>query len=73
MAVNLRKAFLTGLVNDSATEADRYHPVDSFVHQFCKLFSRHGAPEYGCGVHFVDFLSIQASDCALGDDSCAYF
>ena len=23
------------------------HPVDVFVHELCKLFGRHGVPEYG--------------------------
>lgn len=65
LAVNLRKAFLSGIVDHSSADSthgtDGYHPVDCFVHQFCKLFGRHGVPEYSCGAHFVDFLSMKAT------------
>ena len=58
LGVNLRKAFLSG-----TTEQDeRYHRVDSIVHEFCKLFGRTGGPEYACGVlSFPDFLELQLS------------
>ena len=44
-------------------EADtRYHRVDTFVHEFCKLFGRTGGPKYVCGVlSFPEFLELQVS------------
>ena len=56
LGVNLRKAFL-----DGTSEQDvRYHKVDTFVHEFCKLFGRTGGPEYACGVlSFPDFLELK--------------
>ena len=66
LGVNLRKAFLNGVAQDSAPGAscDRErHPVDVLVHEFCKLFGRSGCPECGCGaVKFPDFLAIMSSD-----------
>ena len=66
LGVNLRKAFLSGVAQTSATSAscDRErHPVDVFVHEFCKLFGKSGCPEYGCGaVKFPDFLAIMSCD-----------
>ena len=73
LAVNLRKVFLNGMLEESAFSSnDRYHPLDTFVHEFCKVFGCHGVPEYSCGVAFKDFLSVRVdesdesyySDCA---------
>ena len=54
-------------------EADtRYHRVDTFVHEFCKLFGRTGGPEYACGVlSFPEFLELQASQ--TKDEEQAYY
>ena len=62
LGVNLRKAFLKG-----TTEHDeRYHRVDTFVHEFCKLFGKTGGPEYACGVlSFPDFLELTVSTTEL--------
>ena len=62
LEINLRKAFLNGTVEMTTNKDDRYHRVDSFVHEFCKLFGKIGVPEYGCGISFPDFLEIQAAN-----------
>ena len=69
--VNLRKAFLSGTMETE--EADmRYHRVDTFVHEFCKLFGRTGGPEYACGVlSFPEFLDLQVSQ--TEDEEQAYY
>lgn len=49
---NLRKAFWEGVKDQSKkedTEGRDYAPVDTFIHEFCKLFGTHGVKEYGCG------------------------
>ena len=57
LGINLRKAFLVGINNDSEK---RYHRVDTLVHEFCKLFGKLGVPEYCLGVvSFPDFLEIK--------------
>ena len=57
LGINLRKAFLVGINNDSEK---RYHRVDTLVHEFCKLFGKLGVPEYCSGVvSFPDFLEIK--------------
>ena len=65
LGVNLRKAFLSGTASDVATNVhnDRErHPVDTLVHEFCKLFGKYGSPEYGCGaVSFPDYLAIMST------------
>ena len=50
LGVNLRKAFLSGMegTNDSGDTSRKYYQVDSFVHEYCKLFGQHGVPEYTC-------------------------
>lgn len=63
LGVNLRKAFLEGIkaVYGQQGEKDHrdYHPVDTLVHEFCKLFGRHGTPEYCCGaLAFPDFFGF---------------
>ena len=62
LGVNLRKAFLSGLDSDDVAASSRkYNSVDQFVHEFCKLFSPHGAPEYACGAQaFPDFLALMS-------------
>ena len=58
LGINLQKAFLSGIiVKDISTE--KHHPIDKFVHEFCKLLGRHGTPKYGSGVHeFLDYLKL---------------
>ena len=71
LAVNLRKAFLNGISH--STISDRYHPLDTLVHEFCKLFGRCGVPEYGCGVTFTDFLSMMSSKSSLNEQTLSYY
>ncbi|MCH9715537.1 MAG: hypothetical protein K0U52_00410 [Gammaproteobacteria bacterium] len=81
LGVNLRKAFLSGIVPhadsiDEATISNRkYHSVDVLVHEFCKLFGKHGVPEYTYGVLvFPDFLDLLISnDSVRGDKNPAYY
>lgn len=54
LGINLRKAFLCGAKNptndsDSSNGTREYHPTDTLVHEFCKLFGQQGILEYGCG------------------------
>ena len=67
LGINLRKAFLSGLVQENTSSSDRQHyQVDILVHEFCKVFGRHGVPEYGSGVlAFQDFLAIMSTDSSL--------
>ena len=62
LAVNLRKAFLSGFVCTlpvSSPSYREYHPVDTLVYEFCKLFGKYGTPEYGCGLlAFPDFFAL---------------
>jgi hypothetical protein len=70
LGVNLRKAFLSGTMETEQDE--RYHRVDTFVHEFCKLFGKTGGPEYACGVHsFPDFLKLRMS--TTKDEERAYY
>ena len=77
LGINLRKAFLTGIVCDdtSSRSCDRqYYPVDTLVHEFCKVFGKHGTPEYGCGVlSFSYFLALMSNDFSLSEESQAYY
>ena len=53
--------------------SDRHHPVDTLFHEFCKVFGKHGTPEYGCGVlGFPDFLALMSTDSSLSQESRAY-
>lgn len=81
LGINLRKAFLCGMklwldghghcTGDSHRE---YHPVDTLVHEFCKLFGKSGVPEYGCGsLAFPDFLAVMLRDPSLSEDTSTYF
>ena len=42
---------------DNSTQQQDSYPVDTLVHEFCKLLGKHGVPEYGLGgLSFPDFL-----------------
>ena len=64
LGVNLRKAFLSGIVSELSASGEReYHPIDIFVHEFTKLFGKYGTPEYGLGsISFPDFLALMCTD-----------
>ena len=71
LGINLRKAFLKGakdfLQSDSSytegASSREQHQVDTMVHEFCKLFGKHGVPEYGCGtLAFPDFLELKIQE-----------
>jgi len=56
LGINLRKAFLAGMISEEES-------TDSQVHEFCKVFGKTGAPEYGCGVcTFPDFLTLMLTE-----------
>ena len=77
LGVNLRKAFLKGAKNftqsdssdaESISSQREQHQVDTMVHEFCKLFGKHGVPEYGCGtLAFPDFLSLKIQEKSLSE------
>ena len=82
LGVNLRKAFLSGLMphdddntDEAAVSGRKYPSVDVLVHEFCKLFGKHGVPEYTCGViSFPDFLDLIINDNSVhGDKDQAYY
>ena len=76
LGVNLRKAFLSGIADESDDQSNsrKYHPVDTLVHEFCKVFGKHGTPEYGCGVlGFPDFLSLMAGNSSLNEEVRTYY
>ena len=75
LGINLRKAFLSGLVSEDVDSCNRKHySVDTFVHEFCKLFGKTGTPEYGCGVlAFPDFLTLMIDDFSLSEDTREYY
>lgn len=76
LGVNIRKAFLEGMKSvcheeDSSTSQRDSYPVDSLVHEFCKLLGKHGAPEYCLGgLSFPDFLEEM---CASNSDRKEYY
>lgn len=74
---SLRKAFLSGMTDvHCSKDADKreHHPVDVFVHEFCKLFGRHGTPEYGCGgLAFPDFLVLTSNDPSMSKETLEYY
>ena len=77
LGCNLRKAFLSG-INDSNDETDNSHReyccVDVVVHEFCKVFSQHGVPEYGSGcLAFPDFLVFKSRDNDLSEEESVYY
>ena len=78
LGTNLRKAFLDGIRgahNQPSENGQRdYHTVDVLVHEFCKLFGKHGVPEYGCGMlTFPDFLALKLEDSSLNSNSQTYY
>lgn len=79
LGINLRKAFLEGLKTESscssnASERREYYQTDTLVHEFCKLFGRHGVPEYGCGASsFLDFLNLMLNEQHLSADQREYY
>ena len=76
LGVNLRKAFLSGIAyqSDDLSSSRKYHPVDTLVHEFCKLFGKHGTPEYGCGVlAFPDFLALKEGDSSSSEEDRMYY
>ena len=75
LGVNLRKAFLGGIVSDPCTSAERvHHPVDTFVHEFAKLFGNRGTPEYGLGsISFPDFLALMCTETTENEQSKLYY
>ena len=76
LGVNLRKAFLSGIDegdygNDDDSSTRKYHPVDTLVHEFCKLLGKHGVPEYTCGAQsFPDFLELM---CTTDNEKHLYY
>ena len=75
LGINLRKAFLSGVDEGKSSYRDRQHfQVDTLVHEFCKVFGRHGTPEYECGVlAFQDFLMIMCADSSLSIEMKQYY
>ena len=60
--------------NDSTNGPREYHPTDTLVYEFCKLFGQRGTPEYGCGGQaFPDFLQIMLSDPHLNAELSQYY
>ena len=80
LGVNLRKAQNAGVrqfykeaTEDTESSFRDYEPGDRFVHEFCKVFGKHGTPEYGHGVlDFPDFLRIQAEKYGNADRETKY-
>ena len=72
LGVNLRKAFFDGVKIDTNNSMQRDNPrVDVLVHEFCKLFGKHGVPEYGLGtLAFPDFLQL---NCNSEFDQASYY
>lgn len=73
LGINLRKAFLSGF--SEYNESKKQHNVDVLVHEFAKLFGKHGAPEYALGVSFSDFLTLMMvnNEFDLSEDDLAYY
>ena len=78
LGLNLRIAQNAGVRQFSHDEQEalqgtsfrEYEPGDHFVHEFCKLFGKHGTPEYGHGVFdFPDFLVGRANDAETSGDT----
>ena len=75
LGINFWKAFLSVIFDDDDS-GTRYHPVDVLVHEFLKVFGKHGTPEYRCGVnHFpdLDFLVLMTEDSSLSEDTREYY
>ncbi len=78
LGVNLRKAFVDGTKVTSTTEEPserrEYNQIDTLVHEFCKLFGKHGVPEYGAGASkFVDFLNLMLEEGRSPPAKAAYY
>jgi hypothetical protein len=77
LGCNLRKAFLSAIKNNSPGENDcqrEYFCVDVLVHEFCKIFGKHGTPEYGSGcLGFPDFLISKSNGDDLSKAESAYY
>ena len=76
LGINLRKAFLGWIScnNENSSSDRKHHPIDTMVHEFCKVFGKYGTPEYGCGVlEFQDFLKIILTDSSLTTKSHEYY
>ena len=72
LGVNLRKAFLNGLVDTDDDSEKHYYRVDTLVHEFCKLFGKSGVPEYCLGVvSFPEFLEIKIH--SASDEQQTYY
>ena len=70
LTINLRKAFLNGI--GSITDYRQRHLIDVIVHEFCKLFGRHGVPEYSSGATFADFLALMSHDAETAELRSSY-
>ena len=78
LGTNLRKAFLDGIrsLHDQNCESGQkdYHTVDVAVHEFCKVFGKHGVPEYGSGtLTFPDFLALQLENSDMNSNLRSYY
>lgn len=78
LGTNLRKAFLDGIksLHDQSCESGQrdYHTVDVTVHEFCKVFGKHGVPEYGSGtLTFPDFLALQLENPDVNSNLQSYY
>ena len=81
LGVNLRKAFLDGLKaieltsrGPQSNEHREHHQTDTLVYEFCKLFGRHGVPEYGCGASgFLDYLNLMLDGHCSHSDQAEYY
>jgi hypothetical protein len=79
---NLRKAFLEGMkrtciqdeaVADLSAQQREHDHTDTFIYEFCKVFGKHGVPEYGCGnLTFPDFLALKLSEGCSTEDQQYY-
>ena len=78
LGVNLRKAFLSGInslqAGSHSNVTANHFSVDTFVHQFCKVFGKHGMREYGCGgQQFPDFLKLMCEDKSVPESKLKYY
>ena len=74
LGCNLRKAFLCDNNVVSSSGNREYHSVDTFIHEFCKLFGRYRVPEYTYGAtKFIDFLNIMSVDPSLTAEVTSYY
>ena len=58
--------------DEAAVSGRKYRSVDVLVHEFCKLFGKHGVPQYTCGV--ISFLDLIINDDSVhGDKDQTYY